>query len=393
MAKIVVLGGAGAMGQITVRDLAVSATHHDVVVADLDEARARDLVKELGKKHLSATSVDLKDEKSLSGVLKGAGCIINSAPYYFNVQVMEASLKAGCHYIDLGGLYHVTFKQLELHDQFKNNNLLAVLGTGASPGTTNIMVAAAAREFDTISDIAIICAGVDNVVSDHPFEPPYMLDTMLDEYTMPAPVFENGAIVMKPPFSEQELIDFPEPIGRQSAMPTIHSEVATLPISYKEKGVSNVAFKLALPSDMHARLKFLVELGFGGKDRVKTGEGEFTPRKILAEMIARIPSEKRAADDVEILRVDVSGTRGRAETFVRMEAMARANPDMKVGGGDLNTGIPPSIIAQMIVDEKIKDRGVLAPELCVDPEHFFAELGKRGVVVRKTAQNQLAPTC
>lgn len=389
MAKIVVLGGAGAMGQITVKDLALSAERHEIVVADLDIEKGEALIKRLKKPHLQAAKLDLRDEKHLGDLIAGARVVVNSAPYYFNVDVMKAALKAGSAYIDLGGLYHVTLKQLELNDAFKKAGLLAILGTGASPGTTNIMVAAAAREFDTISDIAIICAGIDNVVSDHPFEPPYMLDTMLDEYTMPAPVFENGKMVMKPPFSEEEIIDFPYPIGRQSALPTIHSEVATLPSSYKDKGVKNVVFKLALPSDMHGKLKFLVELGFGSKDKIETSEGGFTPRKILAEMIASIESVKQDADDVEILRVDVSGCKSSAETFIRMEALAKANPQMKVGGGDLNTGVPPSIIAQMIADNQIIHKGVLPPELCIDSQAFFNELGKRGVVVRKTAQRQL----
>ena len=59
---------------------------------------------------------------------------------------MRACLEAGCHYIDLGGLYHVTGEQLALHDEFAAAGLLAVLGVGSSPGKTNLMAARAIAE-------------------------------------------------------------------------------------------------------------------------------------------------------------------------------------------------------------------------------------------------------
>ena len=47
---------------------------------------------------------------------------------------MRACLAAGCHYIDLGGLYWLTGRQLELHEEFERAGLLALLGMGSSPG-------------------------------------------------------------------------------------------------------------------------------------------------------------------------------------------------------------------------------------------------------------------
>ena len=71
--------------------------------------------------------------------------LVNSASYRINLDAMQACLDAGCHYIDLGGLYHVTGKQLELHDDFERAGLVAVLGIGSAPGKTNLMALAAVR--------------------------------------------------------------------------------------------------------------------------------------------------------------------------------------------------------------------------------------------------------
>ena len=40
--------------------------------------------------------------------------LVNAASYRVNLDAMRACLEAGCHYIDLGGLYRVTGRQLEL---------------------------------------------------------------------------------------------------------------------------------------------------------------------------------------------------------------------------------------------------------------------------------------
>ncbi len=47
---------------------------------------------------------------------------------------MRAALQVGAHYLDLGGLFHVTGEQLELDAEFREAGLLAVLGMGSTPG-------------------------------------------------------------------------------------------------------------------------------------------------------------------------------------------------------------------------------------------------------------------
>ena len=59
---------------------------------------------------------------------------------------MRACLEAGCHYIDLGGLYCLTGEQLELDRSSSAAGLLALLGMGSSPGKTNVMAVRAVRE-------------------------------------------------------------------------------------------------------------------------------------------------------------------------------------------------------------------------------------------------------
>lgn len=384
MKTIIVLGGAGAMGQITAQDLADTAKGDKIIIADYNIENLSPRVAELKKRdNVELQKVDIRQESELVELLKQGQCVVNSTPYYFNLDVMNAALKANCHYLDLGGLYHMSLKQLTLHEQFKKENLLAVAGTGAAPGTTNLLAAQAIEELDKVETIDIACGSKEFVSIDHPFLPPYMLDTLFDEYTKDAMVFENGKAEGRNPLAMQKSIDFGDPVGTQPAIFTLHSEVATLPLSYKDKGVKNVYFRLALPQELHEKLKLFVGLGFGSVDPVETTEGKFHPRKLLAHMISKIEFERPKFDDCEILRVDVKGSKGGRDVMITMTETCWTDKTRNIAAGDLNTGVPPSIVAQMIVHDKVKHAGVLAAEQCIDPKAFFAELEKRNIKITK----------
>lgn len=388
--KILVLGGAGAMGQVIVRDLCESDPVQDIVIADFNLDKAEELKARLSSNRLSTAFADIRDQDKLTTVLKGNTIVINSTPYYFNLNVMEAALAAGCHYLDLGGLFHITRRQLELHNRFQEKGLTAVLGMGAAPGMTNVMAAHGVASLDTVDSIDIAIGCVDFVKVEHPMYPPYALDTILDEYTKEPMVFESGAFLAKPPMSGELAVSFPEPVGNVHAILTLHSEVATLPLSYKDKGVKNVTFRLGLPEDFHAKLKFLVDLGFGNGETLALPEGPAVPRKVLAKLLERFPQPEGEADDCEVVRVDVTGESGGRKKLIRMETTVFAHKEWNVSCGALDTGVPPSIVAQMIGNGTIRQRGVLAPEICVPPEPFFHELSKRLVTMRRVTEEYLS---
>jgi saccharopine dehydrogenase-like NADP-dependent oxidoreductase len=387
--RIVVLGGAGAMGQVIVRDLAESAQAKEVLIADISLERAERVKQQVGGGKIQCVQADIKSRPSLVAAFKGAQVVVASIPYIFNLDVMEACLEAGCHYVDLGGLFHMTKKQLELNERFKSAKLLAVLGMGAAPGMTNVMAAYGARELDTVESIEMVVAGVDFAQSSHPFLPPYALDTVLDEYALEPWVFEDGKFIAKPPMSGETFVEMPEPVGKVRAFLTLHSEIATLPITFAEKGIKECSYKLGLPAEFHERAKFLVELGFGGTKPIDFDGTQLHPRKVLAKMIDQHPQPQGDPNDCEVVRVDVRGTRNGLPAHIRMESMIYSHPEWKISCGALDTGVPPSIVAQMIGVNQITARGVLPPEQVVPAEPFFQELAKRNIPMRKISDESL----
>src|SRR5262245_50111031 len=111
--RIVILGGAGAMGRIMVRDLQrTSRGKVRIVVADRDVSAAPGL-------RVETMQVDVTDSGSLRRVLDGAYATIASLPYRYNLEAMHGALEAGAHYVDLGGLFHMTRRQLKLAPEFE----------------------------------------------------------------------------------------------------------------------------------------------------------------------------------------------------------------------------------------------------------------------------------
>lgn len=391
MKRVVVIGGAGAMGQIIVRDL-LETGDLEVVVADYDRDKADDFASSLNNSRVRGDFTDITNVDVMTTGLKNAGCVINSTPYYHNVKVMEAALQAGCHYVDLGGLFHVTKEQLKLHEKFKARELTAILGMGAAPGMTNIMAACAQEKLQQVSSIDIYVGSIDNTVYDHPFLPPYSIETLIDEYTLRPMVFEDGSFQDRDPQSGAVQVDFPAPVGTQEAIYTLHSEVLTLPESFRSKGVERVTFRLGLPMEFHEKIKFLMALGLGSADKLKTREGDITPRKMLADLIASRPVPPATVDDCEVVRVDVRGLIDGREALCRMQTVVYADRKRNISCGALDTGVPPSIVAQMLLGDDICQRGVLPPEIAVPPALFFEELSSRGISMTRTLEEQLSDT-
>ncbi len=236
---------------------------------------------------------------------------------------------------------------------------------------------------DSVEAIDIYVGSIDNTVFEHPFPTPYSIETLIDEYTLEPMVYEEGQFKSVPALSGAVLVDFPQPVGTQEAIYTLHSEVLTLPMSYQAKGINRATFRLGLPMEFHDKLKFLMSLGFGAKDKVSTSDGAVSPRKMLAAMLAKFPLPEAEPDDCEVVRVDVAGLKAGRKTLVRLETTVFSDKRWQVSCGALDTGVPPSIVAQMILSGAIDQKGVLPPEVAVDPQPFFKELAKRNIIMRK----------
>ena len=182
--SFVVLGGVGAIGRVVVRDLFESHPRNRILIADYNEAGARAYARSFRGRRVSAAFADAGRSKQLAKLFRGHTVVINCTQHDFNLKVRRAALAAKVHYIDLGGLFHWTRRQLKLHRQFQRAGLTAILGMGCSPGITNVMTRAAVEKLGEASSVKIRVGTKDFNPPAETFCFPYSAQTIVEEFTL-----------------------------------------------------------------------------------------------------------------------------------------------------------------------------------------------------------------
>jgi lysine 6-dehydrogenase len=364
------------MGRAVVHDLARSGRR--VRILDSDHAAADRVGRRYGGRQWEADTADAANPAALGRKLAGAGVAVNCAPYGLNLAVMEAALRAGCHYLDLGGLFHTTRRQLRRHADFRRAGLLAVLGMGSAPGISNVLARAAADPLRRVRSIRVYNGGADLTRYASPLPFAFSPATVLDEFTLRPMVFERGRFRSMPPLSGEE--DFRFTLGTQRVRHSLHSEVATLPLTYRRRGIRGCSFKIAYDPELVSRLRLLIDLGLADP---RPGARGVAPRDLLLDCFRRLPPPPDVVNDRDTLAVVVDGEDERGPVRVRYDLTARAQRRPPLSAVARDTGFAPAIVARMILDGRIRERGVLPPERCVPAREMLAALAARGMRARR----------
>jgi saccharopine dehydrogenase (NAD+, L-lysine-forming) len=324
--------------------------------------------------------VDVGDRDGAVRALAGAFVVVNAVQYQRNLEVMELALALGAHYVDMGGLFHVTRKQLALDARFKAAGRTALLGMGAAPGIANLLARHGAEQLDEVREIHLRVGGADTTRYEGAPALPvsYSLKTILEEFSTEPAVFTKGAFTFVPPMSGAAPHRFPAPVGLRRPMYTIHSEVATLPLTYRDRGIREVSFKIAFDPEFVDRVRFLRDLGMASAEPIDVGGVKVRPidvanRVAMGQLPAKVVGRLR---QYEVVRAVVKGTRqGRKVTWV-VDCHTKGMPEWGIGL-DIDTGSPPAVAAQMLAAGEITTVGAVPPEVAVPCKPFFARLRRR----------------
>lgn len=354
-----VLGAGGTIAPPIVRDLAESPEAASLKLLDLDGAKAEATRLAHGGDKSVAIEVDGREEGALESQLTDVDVLVNSASYRINVDVMEACLRSGTHYIDLGGLYHVTAEQLKLNDRFEAAGLLALLGMGSAPGKTNLMAAVATEKLGGQVDRIDAIAGGRDLDPPDGFAPPYSVQTLIDELTLRPVVLREGKAVEIEPLTDAGIVDFPDPIGDAPAIYTLHSEVLTFGTSF---GCTECSFQLSLGPAVLDRLIALTTA---------------TPEEVVA---AAAEAVKPSAQTISFHLIDAY----LGDRHVRVTCKTSPVPQWGLGGSVISTSAPAAAAVRLMAKGKITARGAIPPEAAMVPQDMFDELASRNAVFSVT---------
>jgi saccharopine dehydrogenase (NAD+, L-lysine-forming) len=387
---ITVLGGAGKMGCISVQALANEPRVDEVVIADANIEQAQIVAQTIDSPKVSIREVDIKDTDNFVKALEKTDVCLNATVYYTNLEVMEACIKSGTHYNDMGGLFHTTQKQLKLSDRFAQAGLSAILGLGSAPGIPNIQSRYAADRLDTIESVKIYDGVKPPPPDDLRFT--YAVPTIVDELTIEPMVFENGEFVAKEPLTGFEDYWFTAPLGLLPMHYSLHSEVATIPVTFKDKGIKECFFKInywGMAQKTVEKVRVLAEFGFAETEPVEVNGESIVPRDMMVAMLSDYvpsitdflaPAKNKPPDWAKEIVTEIHGTKDDKEVTYRLGTVTCK--------GALPTGVVPALAAIWLAEGRIEP-GVYPPEAALDPVPFFKELEPYDIFTKVTVSSML----
>jgi saccharopine dehydrogenase-like NADP-dependent oxidoreductase len=372
----VVLGATGMQGKIVARDLLESG--YSVLMLDKNRPIDRTLLNEY-REIASFIQDDVSNVERLTKILEmsGADTVVNCVEGDWNLHVLQACINAGKHSIDLGSEIWMTKRQLKAHDVLKEKGLTHITGSGSVPGIGNVMLHHASRKFDTIDTIEVGFAWDSNRKE---FVVPFSMLSIVEEFTGMAPVLENGRFTKKDPMNSIEERDF-RGVGKQKCfIAGHHPEVWTFYKNYRHMGVKNIRFYAGFPDHSFEMINKLIDLGIGGQKWHNYYGNKIKPVDFLASVL-RKTKPPEGYREKENLWLRVIGEKGGKEKTIEMDCLVPTLPGWEAAGCNIDTGLPTSIMAQMIKNGDIKERGAFSPESIVPTQPFFELLAERCMVI------------
>jgi len=147
--KVLVVGGYGTVGSELSRILS-GQENIEVFIGGRNEYKAREAAQNL---NAGWRTIDLEKRESILGALKNIDLVINcfGGPFTgFNLDLPEAAVERGIHYLDVSGSYEYTERLLTLGPRAEESRTILVSGLGANPGIPGIVFAKYGSEFDEI---------------------------------------------------------------------------------------------------------------------------------------------------------------------------------------------------------------------------------------------------
>jgi saccharopine dehydrogenase (NAD+, L-lysine-forming) len=284
--------------------------------------------------------------------------------------------------------------QLARHEQWEQAGVLALVGMGVEPGLSDVFARYAADELFSSIDEVGVRDGADLVVEGYDFAPTFSIWTTIEECLNPPLIWERErGFYTTPPFSEPEVFDFPEGIGRVECVNVEHEEVVLIP---RWVQCERVTFKYGLGQEFIDVLRTLHKLGLDstepvsvrtaggstqGAGRSQADSAEVAPRDVVA---ATLPDpatlgERMTGRTCAGTLVTGIGTDGAPRSTYLYHIVDNEHTMREYGSQAVvwQTAVNPVVALELLGEGVWKGNGVLGPE-AFPPEPFLERLAELG---------------
>ncbi len=370
--KVLVVGS-GKVGSEIARDLARSSEVDSVIVAD---AQPKNLKNVRGHAKIRTRRLDISQRKPLLAAMRSVDLICGALPGRLGFQLMTYAVEAHRDLVDISYTPENPFK---LHAEARDQENIIVPQCGVAPGFTNMCVGDASRRLGTITKVRVFVGGLPQKPT-----PPlnyrivFSLEDVINEYSRPARIIENGREKLVDALSGRGVLNFPG-VGRLEYF--ITDGLGSLPRSFPNV---REMYEYTLRYPGHAEMmNTLRVLGFFGSKEVRVNGLAITPRKLSIALLKGAMSLGRP-EDLLALRVEVEGKFGK-RSMLSYRILDYYDARSQVSAMARTTAYPCTSVALLVGQRKLRSVGVVPPEkIAKEPEHFgfvLSRLRSRGVRV------------
>lgn len=398
----VLIVGAGAQGGPCASILSKDEYISQIKIADIDENVLKKVSNRINNPKVTTVKVDATKIDEIVAAAKGMDAVIDLVTPAFFLNVMEAALKAGAHYVNTAweeylyegfNNFHIPVgAKLKMSDEFKSKGLTAVLGCGMTSGyASNVIVRYYVDKLDTVESIKIRLAKKDLSINDEeeilkPWNPGWNPKQALLDFVVPTYKFEDGKFVcMKEPFAEPEIWEFPSPIGKTLVSHHAHEEPFSIPFTFAEKGLKYCDFKYYV----NKQIAPIVALGLGSEDEVDVKGSKIKPIDIVLSLVPASgdafldedPSKFDYLDKTKLVSImlEIKGEKNSKKVKYLIHVPSINTPRQTMydlyGTSLISVALPAVIGAKMAVKGTVK--GVISPHE-MDPNEFINMLKETG---------------
>jgi len=378
----IVLGATGMQGKIVSRDLLEHG--YSVRLCGRDRSRVEHLLNKY-KKKTDFRHIDINDKKGMLDTIESSGATvaINCVEGDWNDEILKVCIDACIHSIDLGSDIPMTKKQFAMDQILKKKGLTHITGCGSVPGIGNIMLEYINDDFDKVDYAEAGFAWDSNIKT---FVIPFSIQSITEEFEHPADMIINHRHVTIKPL-DTTIRCFHKGVEKERCFNVgHHPETFTFYKFFEDKGIKDVKFFAGFPDHSYNVLKNFVDLGLSSTIPIDYQGKKIVPVFFLTEVLKKLKIPK-GYEEHENLWVYVEGEKKGEKKSVKMECIVHTIKGWEDAGSNIDTGMPASIMAQMIKTGKITKRGAFSPEFIVPPIPFFKELKKRKMIVYRNGKN------
>ena len=379
--RVTVLG-AGLIGRVIARELA-SEEGSTVSVYDADP----DALERVGREtRASIHQGDLSRPDVVASAVADADAVVGALPGALGFSMLRAVIEAGKPIADIS---FSAEDPLQLEALARERGSTAVVDCGVSPGLSNFFVGRSARDFNELDEVRIYVGGLP-FVRTWPFEYAAVFSPadVIEEYTRPARVFEDGRLVVRPALSEVERLEVPE-VGTVEAFLTdgLRTLLRTVPArTMKEK-------TLRYPGHA-AKMEVLRESGFFDETPLEIrGGAPVAPRRVTERLLAQAWHLADDAEEFTYLKVAVTGRKFGKTVRTSFELLDKTHRATGTTSMARTTAFPCAVIARMLARGEYRDPGVRPLEMLAANRDAAArfELGLTARGIRWTKESREVP--